>query len=42
MAQESETGAGYQLTGMGWRGRWEGVPKGRGCKYNLGLIHAEV
>ena len=42
MAQESETGAGYQLTGMGWRGRWEGVPKGRGCKYNLWLIHAEV
>ena len=35
MAQETQTGALYQLRGVGWGGRWEGGSKGRGymCTY---------
>ena len=36
MAQETQTGALYQSRGVGWRGRWEGVSKGRGCMYTHG------
>ena len=28
MAQEAQTGALYQPTGVGWGGRWEGGSKG--------------
>ena len=30
------TGALYQPRGVGWRGRWEGVSKGRGHMYTYG------
>ena len=30
MAQETQTGALYQPTWVGWRGRWKGGSKGRG------------
>ena len=33
MAQETQTGALYQPGGVGWRGRWEVVSKGRGYMY---------
>ena len=36
MTQETQTGAPYQPRGVGWGGRWEGVPKGWGCKYTYG------
>ena len=29
MAQETQTGALYQLRGVGWEGSWEGVSKRR-------------
>jgi len=29
MTQETQTGALYQSTGVGWGGRWEGVSKER-------------
>ena len=33
MAQETQTGALYQPTGVGWGGSWEGSSKGRGDIY---------
>ena len=30
MAQETQKGALYQPRGVGWKGTWEGVSKGRG------------
>ena len=33
MAQETQTGALYQPTGVGWGVRWEGGSKGRGFMY---------
>ena len=36
MAQETQTGALYQLRGVGWGGRWEGSSKGRGYMYTYG------
>ena len=33
MAQEIQTGALYQPTGAGWKGRWEVGSKGRGYIY---------
>ena len=50
MAQETQIGALYQPSGVGWRGRWEGGSKGRGRSegvskgiyVNLWLIHVEV
>ena len=41
VAQETETGALCQPTGMGWGGRWEGGSKERIYVY-LWLIHIEV
>ena len=29
MSQETQTGALYQPTGVGWGGRWKGGSKGR-------------
>ena len=38
MAQETQTGALYQPTGVRWGGRWEGSSKGRGiCIFNTYL-----
>ena len=34
LAQETQTGALYQPRGVGWGGKQEGVPKGRGYMYN--------
>jgi len=42
MAQETQTGAPYQLRGVGWGGRWEGGSKGGGIHVYLWLIHVEV
>ena len=36
MAQETQTGALYQPGGVGWGGRWEGSPKGRGYMSTYG------
>ena len=36
MAQETQTGALYQPSGVGWGGRWEGGSKGRGYMYTYG------
>ena len=36
MAQETQTGALYQPRRVGWGGRWEGGPKGRGYMYTYG------
>ena len=33
MAQETQTGALCQPSGVGWGGIWEGVSKGRGYMY---------
>ena len=41
MAQETQTGALYQLRRLGWEGRWEGGSKGREYVY-LRMIHVEV
>ena len=38
MAQETQTGALYQSSGVGWGRRWEGVSKGRGYMYTYGLF----
>ena len=35
MAQETQTGALYQLRVVGWGGRWEGGSKGRRYMYTL-------
>ena len=35
-AQETQTGALYQPRGVGWRGIWDGVSKGRGYMYTYG------
>ena len=35
MAQETPTGAPYQLSWVGWGGRWEGGPKARGYMYTM-------
>ena len=34
LAQETQTGALYQPREVGWGGKQEGVPKGRGYMYN--------
>ena len=36
MAQEPQTGALYQPSGVGWEGRWEGGLKGREYMYTYG------
>ena len=36
MTQETQTGALYQLRGVGWEERWEGVSVGRGYMYIYG------
>ena len=36
MSQETQTGALYLPRGVGWGGRWEGGPEGRGCMYTYG------
>ena len=36
MALETQTGALYPPRGVGWRGRWEGFPKGWGYIYTYG------
>ena len=36
MSQEPQTGVLYQPRGVGWGGRWEGAPKGRGYMYTYG------
>ena len=36
MAQQTQTGALYQPSGMRWGGRCEGVSKGRGYMYTYG------
>ena len=36
MAQETQTGALYQLGGVGWGGRCDGVSKGSGYVYTYG------
>ena len=36
MAQETQTGALYQPSGVGWGGRWDGGSKGRGYMYTYG------
>ena len=38
MAQEMQTGALYQLRGVGWGGRWEGGSKGRGYVHTYGWL----
>ena len=42
MSQGTQTGALYQLRGVGWGGRWEGGSRGRGIYVYLWLIHVEV
>ena len=41
MAQETQTGALYQLRRVGWGGRWEGGSKGREYMYTM-ADHVEV
>ena len=41
MTQGTQTGALYQLRGVGWGGRWEEVSRGRGDVY-LWLIHVDI
>ena len=36
MAQETQTGALYQPSGLRWGGRWEGGSTGRGYMYTYG------
>ena len=36
MAQETQTGALYELRGLGWEGRWEGGSKEKGYMYTYG------
>ena len=38
MSQETQTGALYQPSRVGWGGRWEGVSKGREYMYTYGCF----
>ena len=38
MSQETQTGALYQPSGVGWGGRWDGGSKGRGYMYTYGRL----
>ena len=42
MAQETQTGALYQPRGVGWGGRGEGGPKGKGYMYTYGWFMQEL
>ena len=42
MAQETQTGALYQPSGVEWGGKREGVFKGERIYVHLWLIHVEV
>ena len=42
MAQETQTGALYQLRRVGWGMRWEGGSRRRYIYTHLWLIHVEV